>query len=104
MEAPVPPRRYGGFSLGAGGSQALPTAAEVDAAALELRALFNITPVRIRFCLPRCWHGSGLSPLLTRCPHTQGSPADRLLANLSRFIEGLDSRRNIKVRSVPGVP
>ncbi|KAM8986811.1 phospholipid-transporting ATPase ABCA7 isoform 2-T2 [Ara ararauna] len=63
-------QRYGGFSLGAGGSQALPTAAEVDAAVLELRALFNITP---------------------------GSPSDRLLANLSRFIEGLDSRRNIKV-------
>ncbi|KAM9515993.1 phospholipid-transporting ATPase ABCA7 isoform 2-T2 [Guaruba guarouba] len=63
-------QRYGGFSLGAGGSQALPAAAEVDAAVLELRALFNITP---------------------------GSPSDRLLANLSRFIEGLDSRRNIKV-------
>ncbi|XP_061217997.1 phospholipid-transporting ATPase ABCA7 [Neopsephotus bourkii] len=63
-------QRYGGFSLGAGGSQALPTAAEVDAVVLELRALFNIT---------------------------RGSPSDRLLANLSRFIEGLDSRRNIKV-------
>ncbi|XP_072701331.1 phospholipid-transporting ATPase ABCA7 [Ciconia boyciana] len=63
-------QRYGGFSLGAGGSQALPSAVEVDAAVLELRALFNVTP---------------------------GSPLDRLLGNLSRFIEGLDARRNVKV-------
>ncbi|XP_068276846.1 phospholipid-transporting ATPase ABCA7 [Nyctibius grandis] len=63
-------QRYGGFSLGAGSSQALPSAAEVDEAVLELRALFNVTP---------------------------GSPSDRLLGNLSRFIEGLDARRNIKV-------
>ncbi|XP_066061896.1 phospholipid-transporting ATPase ABCA7 isoform X2 [Chamaea fasciata] len=63
-------QRYGGFSLGAGSSQALPSAAEVDQAMLELRVLLNITP---------------------------GSPSDRLLANLSRFIEGLDARRNIKV-------
>ncbi|XP_064252178.1 phospholipid-transporting ATPase ABCA7 isoform X1 [Passer domesticus] len=63
-------QRYGGFSLGAGSSQALPSAAEVDQAVLELRALLNIT---------------------------LGSPSDRLLANLSRFVEGLDARRNIKV-------
>ncbi|NXI20412.1 ABCA1 protein, partial [Irena cyanogastra] len=63
-------QRYGGFSLGAGSSQALPSAAQVDQAVLELRVLLNITP---------------------------GSPSDRLLANLSRFIEGLDARRNIKV-------
>ncbi|NXL70257.1 ABCA1 protein, partial [Leptocoma aspasia] len=63
-------RRYGGFSLGAGSSQALPSAAEVDQAVLELRVLLNIT---------------------------LGSPSDRLLANLSRFIEGLDAHRNIKV-------
>ncbi|NXT90813.1 ABCA1 protein, partial [Anhinga rufa] len=63
-------QRYGGFSLGAGSSQALPSAAEVDEAVMELRALFNVTP---------------------------GSPSDRLLGNLSRFIEGLEARRNIKV-------
>ncbi|XP_068030105.1 phospholipid-transporting ATPase ABCA7 isoform X1 [Anomalospiza imberbis] len=63
-------QRYGGFSLGAGSSQALPSAAEVDQAVLELRVLLNIT---------------------------LGSPSDRLLANLSRFIEGLDAHRNIKV-------
>ncbi|XP_040393590.1 phospholipid-transporting ATPase ABCA7 isoform X3 [Cygnus olor] len=63
-------QRYGGFSLGAGSSQLLPSAEEVDRAVQELRALFNVT---------------------------QGSPADRLLGNLSRFFEGLDARRNIKV-------
>ncbi|NXB29189.1 ABCA1 protein, partial [Eulacestoma nigropectus] len=63
-------QRYGGFSLGAGSSQALPSAAEVEREVLELRVLLSITP---------------------------GSPSDRLLANLSRFIEGLDARRNIKV-------
>ncbi|NWR89634.1 ABCA1 protein, partial [Furnarius figulus] len=63
-------QRYGGFSLGAGGSQALPSAAEVDQTVLELRTLLNVTP---------------------------GSYLDRFLANLSRFIEGLDARRNIKV-------
>ncbi|NXS50705.1 ABCA1 protein, partial [Balaeniceps rex] len=69
-KCPSLPRRYGGFSLGAGSSQPLPSAAEVDEAVLELRALFNVTP---------------------------GSPSDWLLGNLSRFIEGLDARRNIKV-------
>ncbi|XP_071433900.1 phospholipid-transporting ATPase ABCA7 isoform X2 [Pithys albifrons albifrons] len=63
-------QRYGGLSLGAGGSQALPSAAEVDQAVLELRALLSITP---------------------------GNHLDRFLANLSHFIEGLDARRNIKV-------
>ncbi|NXL93932.1 ABCA1 protein, partial [Alectura lathami] len=63
-------QRYGGFSLGAGSSQVLPSAEEVDEVVQELRELFNIS---------------------------QGSPADRLLGNLSRFFEGLDARRNIKV-------
>ncbi|KAM9265335.1 phospholipid-transporting ATPase ABCA7 [Morus bassanus] len=63
-------QRYGGFSLGAGSSQALPLAAEVDKAVMELQALFNTTP---------------------------GSPLDRLLGNLSHFIEGLEAHRNIKV-------
>ncbi|KAI1230553.1 hypothetical protein IHE44_0010016 [Lamprotornis superbus] len=60
---------------------ALPSAAEVDQAVLELRVLLNITPVQLDTA-----PGSAL-----------GSPSDRLLANLSRFIEGLDARRNIKV-------
>ncbi|NXM87107.1 ABCA1 protein, partial [Oenanthe oenanthe] len=88
--------RYGGFSLGAGSSQALPSAAEVDQAVLELRVLLNITPVQLDTApgsalVSQCWE----TP-----PHPvflQGSPSDRLLANLSHFIEGLDARRNIKV-------
>uniref|UniRef100_A0A8V1AE68 P-type phospholipid transporter n=2 Tax=Gallus gallus TaxID=9031 RepID=A0A8V1AE68_CHICK len=63
-------QRYGGFSLGAGGSQLLPSAEEVSSAVQELRELFNVT---------------------------QGSPMDRFLGNLSHFFEGLDARRNIKV-------
>lgn len=108
LEVSPHPCRYGGFSLGAGGSQALPSALEVDEAVLELRALFNITPVRPGLGSPRSapasrrWEGSGLCLLLTPCSRTQGSPSDRLLRNLSRFIEGLDARRNIKVRTAPG--
>ncbi|OXB70511.1 UNVERIFIED_CONTAM: hypothetical protein H355_016817, partial [Colinus virginianus] len=63
-------QRYGGFSLGAGGSQLLPSAEEVGSTVQELRELFNVT---------------------------QGSPMDRFLGNLSHFFEGLDARRNIKV-------
>uniref|UniRef100_A0A8C4Y8L9 P-type phospholipid transporter n=1 Tax=Gopherus evgoodei TaxID=1825980 RepID=A0A8C4Y8L9_9SAUR len=58
------PPRYGGISLGAHSSQALPSAEEVDGAVQEIRA---------------------------------GSPIDRLLGNLSNFIEGLDTRNNVKV-------
>uniref|UniRef100_A0A669Q445 ABC transporter domain-containing protein n=1 Tax=Phasianus colchicus TaxID=9054 RepID=A0A669Q445_PHACC len=61
---------YGGFSLGAGSSQLLPSAEEVGSAVQELRELFNVT---------------------------QGSPMDQFLGNLSHFFEGLDARRNIKV-------
>uniref|UniRef100_A0A669Q6A4 P-type phospholipid transporter n=1 Tax=Phasianus colchicus TaxID=9054 RepID=A0A669Q6A4_PHACC len=63
-------QRYGGFSLGAGSSQLLPSAEEVGSAVQELRELFNVT---------------------------QGSPMDQFLGNLSHFFEGLDARRNIKV-------
>lgn len=96
--------RYGGFSLGAGSSQALPSAAEVDEAVLELRVLLSITPVRLHSDLAQLWCPSAGRPLLTLCSCTQGSPSDRLLANLSRFIEGLDTRRNIKVCPGLGVP
>ncbi|XP_075758760.1 phospholipid-transporting ATPase ABCA7 isoform X2 [Pelodiscus sinensis] len=63
-------QRYGGISLGARSSQALPSAAEVDDAVRGIRATLNIS---------------------------KGSPLDRLLGNLSSFIEGLDTRRNVKV-------
>uniref|UniRef100_A0A8C4Y8J0 P-type phospholipid transporter n=1 Tax=Gopherus evgoodei TaxID=1825980 RepID=A0A8C4Y8J0_9SAUR len=64
------PPRYGGISLGAHSSQALPSAEEVDGAVQEIRAVLNIP---------------------------KGSPIDRLLGNLSNFIEGLDTRNNVKV-------
>lgn len=41
--------RYGGFSLGAGSSQLLPSAEEVGSAVQELRELFNVTQVRPGF-------------------------------------------------------
>ncbi|XP_030396295.1 phospholipid-transporting ATPase ABCA7 isoform X4 [Gopherus evgoodei] len=63
-------QRYGGISLGAHSSQALPSAEEVDGAVQEIRAVLNIP---------------------------KGSPIDRLLGNLSNFIEGLDTRNNVKV-------
>lgn len=52
--------RYGGFSLGAGSSQALPSAAEVDQAVLELRVLLNITLVQLNsvpgsVLVSQCW-------------------------------------------------
>uniref|UniRef100_A0A8C4Y819 P-type phospholipid transporter n=1 Tax=Gopherus evgoodei TaxID=1825980 RepID=A0A8C4Y819_9SAUR len=59
------PPRYGGISLGAHSSQALPSAEEVD--------------------------------VLISLSGPQGSPIDRLLGNLSNFIEGLDTRNNVKV-------
>ncbi|NWY05107.1 ABCA1 protein, partial [Nothoprocta ornata] len=86
---------YGGFSLGARSSQLLPSAEEVDAAVRELRVLFNITPVQ-----PGRGPGLGVTQGGHPVPHPlppQGSPADRLLSNLSRFMEGLETRRNIKV-------
>lgn len=66
------PYRYGGFSLGAGGSQALPSAVEVDGAVLELRALFNITPVRPGLCTPRL--GSGILGLAALWPDPAAHP------------------------------
>lgn len=54
--------RYGGFSLGAGSSQALPSAAEVDQAVLELRVLLSITPVRL--------HSDPGSALVSQCWET----------------------------------
>ncbi|XP_074834153.1 phospholipid-transporting ATPase ABCA7 isoform X2 [Carettochelys insculpta] len=63
-------QRYGGISLGARSLQALPSAEEVDGAVREIRAVLNVS---------------------------KGSPIDRLLGNLSSFVEGLDTRSNVKV-------
>uniref|UniRef100_A0A672MVA1 P-type phospholipid transporter n=1 Tax=Sinocyclocheilus grahami TaxID=75366 RepID=A0A672MVA1_SINGR len=61
--------RYGGFSLGARNSQALPSGDEITDA---------ISHIRNRFSL-------------------QGTAADRFLASLSTFIRGLDTKNNVKI-------
>ncbi|XP_028314701.1 phospholipid-transporting ATPase ABCA1b isoform X2 [Gouania willdenowi] len=62
--------RYGGFSLGARSTQVLPPANEVDDAIERVRKIFE---------LPK------------------GAAADRFLDNLSGFINGLDTKNNVKV-------
>uniref|UniRef100_A0A673J9J3 P-type phospholipid transporter n=1 Tax=Sinocyclocheilus rhinocerous TaxID=307959 RepID=A0A673J9J3_9TELE len=64
--------RYGGFSLGARNSQALPSGDEITDA---------ISHIRNRFSL-------------------QGTAADRFLASLSTFIRGLDTKNNVKVSTL----
>lgn len=63
-------QRYGGFSLGAQSSQVLPSAAEVYATVMEIRNLVSIA---------------------------KGSSLDRLLNNLTSFVDGLDTQKNVKV-------
>ncbi|XP_059408851.1 phospholipid-transporting ATPase ABCA1a isoform X1 [Carassius carassius] len=62
--------RYGGFSLGARSSQALPPGDEITDA---------ISHIRKRFSLQA------------------GTAADRFLASLSIFIRGLDTKNNVKI-------
>uniref|UniRef100_A0A672MP12 P-type phospholipid transporter n=1 Tax=Sinocyclocheilus grahami TaxID=75366 RepID=A0A672MP12_SINGR len=62
--------RYGGFSLGARNSQALPSGDEITDA---------ISHIRNRFSLQA------------------GTAADRFLASLSTFIRGLDTKNNVKI-------
>ncbi|XP_061580685.1 phospholipid-transporting ATPase ABCA1-like [Cololabis saira] len=62
--------RYGGFSLGARSSQVLPPANEVDDAIERIRKIFELQ---------------------------KGNAADRFLDNLSRFINGLDTKNNVKI-------
>ncbi|CAI5799096.1 phospholipid-transporting ATPase ABCA7 [Podarcis lilfordi] len=63
-------QRYGGFSLGAHSSEALPSPLEVAAIAREIR---------------------------DRLVVAEGGALDRLLNNLSGFVEGLRTRQNVKV-------
>ncbi|KAL8177780.1 UNVERIFIED_CONTAM: hypothetical protein K2H54_019083, partial [Gekko kuhli] len=63
-------QRYGGFSLGARTMQTLPTAQEVNATVKMIRGFLSIT---------------------------KGSSLDRLLSNLSSFVDGLESPENVKV-------
>ncbi|XP_075994449.1 phospholipid-transporting ATPase ABCA1b isoform X2 [Genypterus blacodes] len=62
--------RYGGFSLGARSTQVLPPANEVDDAIERVRKIFELK---------------------------KGAAADRFLASLSGFINGLDTKNNVKV-------
>ncbi|XP_077188183.1 phospholipid-transporting ATPase ABCA7 isoform X2 [Paroedura picta] len=63
-------QRYGGFSLGARTLRALPTPQELNATVKNIRGFLSIT---------------------------EGSSLDRLLSNLSSFIDGLESSENVKV-------
>uniref|UniRef100_A0A8C9ZJ78 P-type phospholipid transporter n=1 Tax=Sander lucioperca TaxID=283035 RepID=A0A8C9ZJ78_SANLU len=62
--------RYGGFSLGARSTQVLPPANEVDDAIERIRKIFELQ---------------------------KGAAADRFLDNLSGFINGLDTKNNVKI-------
>ncbi|KAJ8339827.1 hypothetical protein SKAU_G00344600 [Synaphobranchus kaupii] len=62
--------RYGGFSLGARSSQILPPSDEIDDAISQLRSRFTLE---------------------------KGAAADRFLGSLSNFIQGLDTKDNVKI-------
>uniref|UniRef100_A0A8C7H4B8 P-type phospholipid transporter n=1 Tax=Oncorhynchus kisutch TaxID=8019 RepID=A0A8C7H4B8_ONCKI len=62
--------RYGGFSLGARSTQVLPPAGEVDDAIARVRKIFELE---------------------------KGAAADRFLESLSSFINGLDTKNNVKI-------
>ncbi|CAL8357983.1 unnamed protein product [Merluccius merluccius] len=62
--------RYGGFSLGARSTQILPAANEVDDAIERVRKIFELQ---------------------------KGAAADRFLGSLSGFINGLDTKNNVKI-------
>ncbi|XP_053180211.1 phospholipid-transporting ATPase ABCA1b isoform X1 [Scomber japonicus] len=62
--------RYGGFSLGARSTQVLPPANEIDDAIKRVRKIFELK---------------------------KGAAADRFLDSLSGFINGLDTKNNVKI-------
>uniref|UniRef100_A0A3B4AZ28 P-type phospholipid transporter n=1 Tax=Periophthalmus magnuspinnatus TaxID=409849 RepID=A0A3B4AZ28_9GOBI len=62
--------RYGGFSLGARSTQVLPPANEIDDAIERVRKIFELE---------------------------KGTAADRFLDSLSGFINGLDTKNNVKI-------
>ncbi|XP_051715742.1 phospholipid-transporting ATPase ABCA1b [Ctenopharyngodon idella] len=64
--------RYGGFSLGARSTQVLPPAEEVDDAISRVRDIFQLGK-------------------------DSGSAPDRFLKSLSAFINGLDTKNNVKI-------
>uniref|UniRef100_A0A9J8ACW3 P-type phospholipid transporter n=1 Tax=Cyprinus carpio carpio TaxID=630221 RepID=A0A9J8ACW3_CYPCA len=68
--------RYGGFSLGARSTQVLPPAEEIDDAISRVREIFQLGKVS---------------------QNDSGSAADRFLKSLSAFINGLDTKNNVKI-------
>ncbi|XP_067246317.1 phospholipid-transporting ATPase ABCA1b [Chanodichthys erythropterus] len=64
--------RYGGFSLGARSTQVLPPAEEIDDAISRVRDIFQLGK-------------------------DSGSAPDRFLKSLSAFINGLDTKNNVKI-------
>uniref|UniRef100_A0A673GV60 P-type phospholipid transporter n=1 Tax=Sinocyclocheilus rhinocerous TaxID=307959 RepID=A0A673GV60_9TELE len=64
--------RYGGFSLGARSTQVLPPAEEIDDAISRVREIFQLGK-------------------------NSGSAANRFLKSLSAFINGLDTKNNVKI-------
>ncbi|XP_026872164.2 phospholipid-transporting ATPase ABCA1b [Electrophorus electricus] len=64
--------RYGGFSLGARNSQVLPPAQEIDDAISRVREIFHLKK-------------------------NSGTAADRFLNSLSAFINGMDTKKNVKI-------
>ncbi|XP_056441789.1 phospholipid-transporting ATPase ABCA1-like [Gadus chalcogrammus] len=62
--------RYGGFSLGARSAQYLPPSDDVDEAVAQLRRRFRLE---------------------------RGTSADRFFRSLSSFIQGLDTKNNVKI-------
>ncbi|TSK45874.1 ATP-binding cassette sub-family A member 1 [Bagarius yarrelli] len=64
--------RYGGFSLGARSTQVLPPAQEIDDTISRVREIFHLHK-------------------------NSGTAADRFLKSLSAFINGLDTKNNVKI-------
>ncbi|KAG1962342.1 phospholipid-transporting ATPase ABCA1b [Pimephales promelas] len=64
--------RYGGYSLGARSTQVLPPAEEIDDAISRVREIFQLGK-------------------------NSGSAPDRFLKSLSAFINGLDTKNNVKI-------
>ncbi|KAK3526537.1 hypothetical protein QTP70_030758 [Hemibagrus guttatus] len=64
--------RYGGFSLGARSTHVLPPAEEIDDAISRVREIFQLQ-------------------------ENSGTAADRFLKSLSAFINGLDTKNNVKI-------
>lgn len=86
--------RYGGFSLGARSTQVLPPANEIDDAIDRLRKIFEISEVSKDLGQPNRRQIIRVDRIFEPF---QGAAADRFLDSLSGFINGLDTKNNVKV-------